>query len=533
MHFTFKKIKNIRSRILRFTLLSFLSFTALVSISQEKKKIEILRAGSLQQNEDISNAQRLIDSVIIRHNEILLYCDSAYTYRGSNRVDAFGNVHINQGDTLHLYAKKIFYDGDTKFSRAIHNVVLKNKATTLHTDTLDYDMERSIGYYNCGGTIIDSTNTLSSQIAKYYLNENRIHFSDSVKGYNENYTLISDSIKYNTTTEVIYIDGATTINDSLNTLYSEDGWYNTTTGETQLTLNPKIYNETQFIKGDYISFNQINGNGMATGTVHMEDYEKRTIVKGNAVTFNKITEIASATDSAVFMVYNNVDTLFLHADTLRTLPDTIEGANLVKAYYGVRFFRNDIQGICDSLIYFSKDSLVQLHNNPVIWSEIHQLSANYIELVQHTNSPDEMHLSQNSFIISKLDSGRFDQIKGKDMLGYVVDGKLNDVNVDGNGQTLYYARDKEALIGLNHAESSNISIRFKEARIHKIAFLKQPEGNLKPLLDLTEADKTLAGFEWKNHLRPFSKDDIFRVPKKTNIQPDDKPTTENQTKEIN
>ncbi len=515
MHLLLKKISRIITISVPLIRILFICLLALPALSQEKKKVEILQAGSLEQSENVANAQRLIDSVIIKHNDVLMYCDSAYTYEGSNRVDAFGRVHINQGDTLHLYAAKVYYDGDRSFAQAIRNVRLKNNETNLYTDTLDYDMNLNIGYYDCWGKIIDSTNTLSSQVGKYYLDEDMVHFTDSVKGYNDDYTLTSDDIKYNTVTEVIYFGGPTVIQDSANTLYAEDGWYNTMTGEAKLTKNPQVFNATQFLNASYISYNEDNGNGIATGSVLLEDLENRTIVRGNKVAFNELTKNATATDSAMFIAYNNVDSLFLHADTLQTMPDTVDGERLVKAFYGVRFFRNDIQGVCDSLIYFSKDSLVQLHYDPVIWSEIHQLSANEIEMIQHVNSPDELHMRNNSFIISKQDSGRFDQIKGKEMIGYVVNGELNNVDVDGNGQTLYYARDAEAVLGLNNAESSKISIRFNEGKIYKIAFQNQPTGKLIPLGNLSDAEKTLPGFEWKINQRPLSKHDIFREVKAT------------------
>nr|WP_319267996.1 OstA-like protein [uncultured Draconibacterium sp.] len=491
-----------------------LLFVSAKGFAQEKKRVEILQAGDLVQSENLANAQRLINDVIIRHEDILMYCDSAYTYEGTNRVDAFGNVHINQGDTLHLYARKVFYDGDRSFAQAINDVKLVNTDVTLYTDTLDYDMNLNVGYYDCFGKIVDSTNTLTSKVGKYYLDNNEAHFTDSVVGYSDKYTIDSEDLRYNTKTEVINFKGPTTIRDSVNTLYAEDGWYNTQSGEADLNLHPMVYNDTQSIKAKQISYNKEDGDGYAEGNVHIEDYENRTIIQGNKVVYNDEKETAIATDSAVFISYNETDSLFLHADTLKSIPDTIDGENLVMAYYGVRFFRNDVQGVCDSLMYFTKDSLVQLHRNPVIWSEQHQLSADYIEMVQHTNAPNEMHLTKNSFIISKQDSGRFDQIKGKDMLGYIINGKLNHIDVDGNGQTLYYARDEEAVIGLNRAESSNISIRFKEGKIHTIAFQKQPEGQLKPILKLEESEKTLPGFEWKIKLRPLSKNDIFWQPEK-------------------
>lgn len=527
MQFYFNKIKTFSNK---FVLLLAICLLSISSFSQEKKEVQILQAGSLEQSETIANAQRLLDSVIIKHEDILMYCDSAYTYEGTNRVDAFGSVHINQGDTLHLYASKVFYDGDRNFAQAIHNVRLKNKESILYTDTLDYDMELNIGYYDCSGTIVDSTNTLSSQIGKYYLDEDMIHFTDSVKGFNQDYTLTGENVKYNTVTELIYFEGPTHIQDSINTLYAEDGWYNTITGEASLKQNPKVYNETQFLSANFIDYNQGEGNGLATGSVHMEDYENRSIVQGNKVVFNKLTEVATATDSAVFISYNDTDSLFLHADTLLTLPDTIEGERLVKAFYGVRFFRTDLQGVCDSLIYFTKDSVVQLHVDPVIWSDVHQLSADRIALVQRVNSPNELHMTNNSFIISKQDTGRYDQIKGKEMIGYIVEGELNSVSVNGNGQTLYYARDKEAVIGLNHAESSTIDINFNEGQIHQIAFKKQPTGKLIPLGNLTAGDKTLPGFQWKINRRPVSKKDIFRkveAAAKSNEKPKMKSATRN------
>ncbi|MFV0590237.1 MAG: OstA-like protein [Draconibacterium sp.] len=497
-----------------FLTLGMLLLFTLSAHSQEKKKVDILRAGSLEQSQSIANAQRLLDSVIIRHENILMYCDSAYTYEGTNRVDAFGHVHINQGDTLHLYARKVYYDGDKSFAQAIHNVKLVKREITLYTDTLDYDMNLNIGYYDCSGKIVDSTNTLTSKIGQYYLNDDVVHFTDSVVGFNEKYTLNSEDIRYNTQTELIEFSAPTTIQDSSNTLYAEEGWYNTITGDADLNKKPKIYNETQFLSAKKITSNKTSGDTHAFGNVYLEDYENHSIVQGQKVDYNEKTEVAVVTDSAVFISYSPTDSLFLHADTLQTMPDTIEGENIVKAHYGARFYRTDVQGICDSMIYFTKDSTVELHNNPVLWSGIQQLSAENIKMIQHTNAPDELRLYNNSFIILEQDTGMFDQIKGKNMIGFVKNGELDYIDVDGNGQTLYYAREKEEIIGLNRAESSNISIRFQEGKIHKIAFQKQPEGELTPLADVTENKKKLSNFNWQIELRPVSKDDIFRKTEK-------------------
>jgi len=510
MFFRFAHIKISSAFIRRANLVGILLFISLFSFAQEKKRVEILQADFLEADDKIApNAQRLVGNVKISHEDILMWADSMYTYTGTNRVDGFGNVHIKQADTLHLYASKIFYNGDISFAQAVNNVRLINKSLTLYSDTLDYNLDTNIGYYDDYGKIIDSTNVLTSLIGRYFIDEDLVHFYQDVEAYSDDFTMTGDTMIYNTETGRISIMGPTTIRDSANTLYAEDGWYDSETGEAELLKNPRVFNKKQELSANYIKYNEKDGNGRALGQVRIHDFENKSIITGNTVTYNDEMEIAWVTESALFMMYSEEDTLFLHADTLRSVPDTIPDEKIIKAFYGARFFRSDLQGIADSLVYFTADSIVQLHQNPVVWSEVHQLSADYIEMQQKTDAPDEMHLTNNSFIISKLDSSRFDQIKGKNMVGYVVNNELNKIDVDGNGQTLYYAREDSAIIGLNRAESANISIRFKEGRVFKITFLKSPQGQLKPPFELTEEEKKLSGFDWKISQRPLSKHDLF------------------------
>jgi len=113
-------------------------FIAALHVSaQERKMVNILNAASLEANEKVvANAQRLLGDVQIQHKNILMWCDSAYSYNGTNRVDAFGRVHIKQDDTLHLYANRVYYDGDVSFARAWGKVELIKKSTTIETDTI-------------------------------------------------------------------------------------------------------------------------------------------------------------------------------------------------------------------------------------------------------------------------------------------------------------------------------------------------------------------------------------------------------------
>ncbi|HBL75409.1 MAG: hypothetical protein A2W90_04000 [Bacteroidetes bacterium GWF2_42_66] len=488
-------------------------FTFQAEAQKEKKRIEIERANSFEYNDKIvANAQRIIGDVLIRHNTILMWCDSAWSYTDKNMVDGFGHVHILKDDTLNLYADFINYDGDRKFAKARRNVKLENKGTTLITDSLDFNMAANVGYYDYFGTITDSANVLTSMIGQYFTQTDMAHFKKDVVATTDKYRLFSDTLIYKVSEKTAYIVGPTTIEDDSTTLYTENGFYNTVTGETQLLKNPKITDRKHKVLADSIFYNKITGDGRAVGDVHIEDFENRMIVKGNWVVFNELENTSLATDSALFIQYSEKDSLYLHADTLRMMPDTTGvDARLIKAYYKVKFYRDDMQGKCDSLVYWSKDSTIQLFNEPVIWTGGNQMTARYIEMIKNTGKPDEVMMKNDAFIIAmEPDSIRFNQIKGRNMTGYVRNNELFKIFVDGNGQSLYYARDKEGIIGLNKAESSSITITMEKNKVKRIAFVSNPEGVLNPIPQLQEEDTKLPGFTWMDLLRPKTILDIFR-----------------------
>lgn len=568
------------------------------SSAQSRKKVDILHTDLLNYNARIvADAQRLLGNVNITVDGAMMWCDSLYSY-SNNTVDAFGNVHIVRGDTLDMYADFINYNGNIKLAKARRNVKLIDKQVILTTDSLDYTMVNDLASYNYNGTIKDSTNVLTSLIGQYYVNDKKAFFKTKVDVVTKDYKIKSDTLIYFTDSKKVMIEGPTYIFNETDTLYSENGWYDSMKGLAQLTKKPRAWNIKQQVKADSIFYDKGKGEGLARGHARIQDIENSIIVVGNRVQYNDITKIASATDSAVLIQYSKTDSLFLHADLLRTMPDTskiripvkrtvpkptakaaptdtlalkvpgidslavssaipdslstnpylseiqtseattpdslavlsipsdslatdslktktAKDARLVLAYYKVRFFRDDVQGKCDSLAYFSKDSTIQLYTDPVIWSDKNQISANYIEIINKSKNTAEIRMKEDAFIIAmEDDSLRFNQIKGKNMVGFVRQNELVKIDVDGNGQSNYYARDKNGVIGLNNAESSNITIYMNKGKVKRIAFIKMPDGELKPLAELEEGDKLLPGFKWQAELRPINKEDIFRDPSK-------------------
>jgi len=478
--------------------------------AQTRKRVDIEHADLLLHNEAIkANAQRLIGNVEIRHNNIRMWSDSAYSYTNVNMVDGFGHVHIIKDDTLHLYADFVNYNGDTRWAEARRNVKLVNKSTTLTTDSLNYDMNRGIGYYDNYGTIVDSTSTLNSKIGEYYVDLDKAYFKTEVKTITDDYTLESDTLIYELKTGTVFIVGPTNIYDEKTNLYAIDGFYNTRTGKADLYKRPVITTGEQRITADSIFYDKLSGNGLALGNADIHDLKNHAIVKGNKAVYNDIEETSQVTDSAQFWYYSEQDTLFLHADTLRTIPDSIPDEKIVRAYYRVRFFRSDLQGKCDSLVYWSKDSTMQLFHEPVIWSGGNQMTSEYMEMIPQDKENQTVEMQQNAFIISLEDSAKYNQIKGRNMTGYIRKKDLYKVDVDGNGESIYYARDDNGIIGVNKAQGSNIEIFLKERKVSRIMFITSPDGQLTPIAEILDDEQRLPGFIWMDELRPKSSRDIF------------------------
>jgi hypothetical protein len=114
------------------------------------------------------------------------------------------------------------------------------------------------------------------------------------------------------------------------------------------------------------------------------------------------------------------------------------------------------------------------------------------------------------FIISQEDSVRYNQIKGKKMTGYFTDNKLRKIFVEGNGQTLYYARSENKLIGINRADCSKLMIWVNEEKVESISFYYQPDAQLYPPGDLSPSEALLKDFIWRGIERPLKIQDILK-----------------------
>lgn len=452
---------------------------------------------------------RFLWNVRISHDDIVMYCDSAHVNQEKNSFLGYGNVYLNQNDTIEAYGDLIDYDGNNKIARLRQNVKLIHEEMVLTTNYLDHDMENDVSYYFNGGEIVDTANFISSSIGRYYSKKKEFFFKDNVVLTNEENLMKSDTLEYSRNTKISYFFGPTEIFSDSNYIYCENGWYNTDSDIAQFEKDAFYRSGAQTMKGDSLFYDRNNGIGEAFNNVEITDSTENMSLLGDYAYFNEGKKISLITGNALFLQVSESDTLFLHSDTLLSMYDSSFTTRSLKAFHHVKFFRKDIQGKCDSLIYSFKDSLIQLFSDPVLWNEENQLSAETIILYTKNMEIDRVELNDIAFIIAQEDSIRFNQIKGKQLTGYVSKRELYKIDVNGNGQAVYFPIDEGEIIGTNKSESSNMVIFLTDGKISKIKLMGEPNPILYPNDDLKREELYLDGFLWLIKSRPKNKNDIF------------------------
>lgn len=524
------------------------------TINKAGKKGEVklinLVYSSLWKKRAGSDVEILIDSVQFLHDGAYLFCDSAHFNRLTNTFEAFSNVRMEQGDTLFLYGNYMHYDGNTKLAKVRENVKMDHRSGTLFTDSLNFDRIKNIGYYFDGGMLIDSLNELTSIWGQYEPNKSLATFSDEVVLNNPNFKLFSDTLLYSTDTRIASIISPTKIESDSGIILSSRGWYNTVTEQSLLLDQSTIFNKQgdRSLKGDSILYYRTNNSGEVFGNMFMNDTTKKVILTGHYGFYDGSKDYAYATDSAQAIEYSQGDSLFLHGDileliklppreifTTKQISDTLtaekddtlstdsiivltdsikemKSFHEIKAYHDVRFFRSDMQGICDSLQFNSSDSVLHMYRDPVIWSENRQLTGDTIHMFMNDSTIDRMYVVGSAFTIEQKDSIHYNQLKSKLLNFYFIDGQLNRVFAEGNVQTIAYPEEKDGKLNEIHnwLECSYLEIWMEEGQFSRLKGWPTIVGKTTPFHLLKTEQQRLENFYWYDYLRPLNKNDIFR-----------------------
>jgi lipopolysaccharide export system protein LptA len=470
---------------------------------------------------------KFIGDVIFVQNNTTIYCDSAIFYRSKNSVDAFGKIRITEGDSVTVTSLGLTYDGNSKTAYLRRNVVFtKLGIATLYTDFLDYDRKKNEARYFNGGKLVDSTNTLTSKKGYYDIPTNVASFKKEVVGVNPDYTLHSDTLQYNSKTKVIYFRDHTTVKgvkDGETAVY-ENGFYDTNKKLSSLTKG-EIETQSYKMNGQKYFLDDVKKFYKAKGKVVMTSKEENTIIYGDDGDYDKVKGIAKVYgNSYVAKVGDDLDTLFISADTLVSIENEDPKKKRLLAYNHVKIFRDDMQAKADSLAYTSVDSTIYFYSDPVLWTSGNQMTADSIKILLKGRSIDKIYLVANSFVISEDTLKNYNQIKGRKMVANFDGQAITHVTVQGNGESLYYALqepEKEAkkdstkapvptfTMGMNKIICSNMKINFKEGKVNNISFYIKPDASFIPPHELKDGDKRLKGFKWRTEERP-EKEDVVK-----------------------
>jgi lipopolysaccharide export system protein LptA len=487
--------------IIKYSLLLTITI-GLSTQSMAQKKVKLKKADKLVGGIDANGQRfdRFVGNVVFEQNETTIYCDSAIMFKKENLVKAFGRVRILEGDSISITAKRLIYKGDNKKAELRENVVFKKlNSVTLYTDFLDYDRTKQQAKYFNGGRLVDSTNVLTSKKGYYQVNTNMASFKKDVLGKNPDYTLKSDTLQYNTKTNIVYFRAYTELTDvEGNQFFYEEGEYNTNIKKSNLSQG-EVETPSYILTGNQLLLDDIKKLYEARGNVELVSKEQNLIIIGDNSFYQKNKGIAKVFGHAMMKKIMNGDTLFLSADTLVAIENEDPAKKRILAYHNVRIYKSDLQGRADSLAYVTADSILFFYRDPVLWSSGNQMTADSINFIISNGTIDKLNMNQNSFVVSLDSIDNYNQIKGRKMVARFDKGRINKVNVDGNGESLFFALNDEEtdLIGMNKIFCSAMVVNFKINKPDNISFYVKPEASFIPPHELKDPETRLKGFNWR------------------------------------
>ena len=462
----------------------------------------------------VPGAQVLNGNVAFRHQGAKLYCDSAYFYQESNSFRAFGHVRMYQGDTLSLFSDYAYYDGNDQMAEARYNVVLTHRKTKLYTDSLNYDRLYGIGYFFEGGKMIDKDNVLVSDWGEYDTETREAVFNYSVNLKNPQFVLETDTLHYDTRTSLAHIVGPSKITSGASVIHTAQGYYDTDKDFARLYGRSTLENNGKTLTADSLFNDDKTKISEGFGNVVYNDTVNKNAMTSNYFWYNDSTGYAFATDSAVMKDYSQGDTLFVHSDTMKVYTFNIDTDSVYRkahCYYKVRAFRTDVQAVCDSLVYNTKDSCMTMYKDPITWNANRQLLGEVIEVFLKDSTIDHAHVINQALSAEMLrDSLKFNQVSSREMFGFFEDGAIRMTEAVGNVQAIYYMQDDRdsSFTNMGYIETDTMRMFMKDRKLQKIWTCKQT-GRMYPITQIPPDKKELPAFVWFDYIRPRDKYDIF------------------------
>ncbi len=536
--------------------------------SDSTRKINLVRSDLLRlENKDTVQLQILVGNAILRQGKTVFYGDSIVMNQQKNTIEVFGNIHINDADSVNVYSQYLIYHGNERVANLKKAVKLSDGKATLTTEELEYDLNSKTGTYLKGGKIVNGSSVLTSKEGYYYAETKDAYFKKNVRLIDPEYTMATDTLMYNVDAQLATFVAPTTINDGKSIIKTSSGFYDMKNGMANFGMRPTIQDSTQFITADHINFNKTTGEGYAEGGFVYRDTSQGVTVLAEKSFFNRDKNTFLATAKPLMIIKQEADSLYVTADTLYSgisydtvyvkdstsklltkekidTPDTdlllqeevlhkdslktnititdsvkttpirkinnIDSVRFFTGYHHVKMFGDSMQAVSDSMYFSSRDSVFRLFNSPVVWSKESQISGDTIFLYTKNKKPERVEVWENAFSISKSNDELFNQLKGNTINGYFKDGEIEHITAKGSAESLYYLQDDDsAYTGANYAKADLINLYFVKKALDKITWIHQVEGGFYPIRQVPQEHQRFRDFKWQEARRPKSKEDLF------------------------
>ncbi|MEC4114687.1 OstA-like protein [Myroides pelagicus] len=493
--------------LLLFTILSF-------SQTPNKDKIIIHHADRSDINEELlPNAVILTGNILAEHDGMTMQCNKAYYFRNEEYLKLFGNVHIVQQDTLSLDSKYAEYNALNGFAYAQGDVELRSPDSTLSTDTLKFDRNQNLVYYDNYAKITNKGNILESDKGKYYSQEKKFQFTNAVKITTENETIVkSNHLDYYEVPEHAYVYGPSTITNKEDFIYTENGFYDVNQDIGKLLKNSYIWYDQRKLEADSIYYSKLKDFASASYNVTITDTINKAIITSHYAEMHKSKDSIYITKKPLVKKENELnDTVYLHAKII-TLTGK-EKQRVIKAYKGARILRDSLSGKADSIHTSEQTGLTQMIGRPILWNGESQLSGKLMHLISdiETEKMDSLKVLEDAFVIERDTVGTgYNQIKGVNLYGKFKDNKISEIDVIKNAEIVYYMyNEKNEFIGIDKGICSHINVTFEDNKIATASRLVAPTSTLYPDDYLPENARKLRGFEYRGEERINGLKDIF------------------------
>ncbi len=491
----------------------------------QRDKVFLERANEMRAEQG-KDYQIVVGDVEFRKGDMFMYCDSAHFYDNPGALQAYGNVRMEQGDTLFVYADELNYADSTQlailYADPGKKVRLINKDVTLTTDVFNYDMGIELGYYEVGGVLTDKENRLDSWYGEYSPSSKDALFKENVHlnslGENDTLDIYTEEMLYNTLTHIAILDTTSTIISADGTIYTTSGVYNTETSQADLYHRSLVVaSNGNTLTGDTLYYDRNLGFGEAFGNIELTDTTNKVILNGDYGFYFEIADSALVTGRALAKEYSSPsDTLYMHGDTIRTfivitpeqaLNDSVtvpaDTTHHLIAAPHVKFFRNDLQGLCDSMTFVQRDSMMYMNYHPVVWNESKQIFGNVIQVHLRDSTADWARLPEFGFMAEWIDEEFYNQLTGKEMYATFANGTIKHLDVSGNVQAIMLPMENDSTYNkIANLESSFLSADFKNQTIEYLKMWPETPGTMTPLYLAKKACSTCRNSDGWNRYAP-------------------------------